>query len=108
MKHDVVFMRFQEMPGLLLEASEVGLTDLRQFMFDANSRPEVTTQIITNMGAPQRVTYTALSSTLAAPNHLPGPIPVPALYIRAVTQISSEDDLRLQFPGIGVVTVPRP
>ena len=35
MKHDVVLVRFQEMPGLLLEAGEIGLADLRQFVFDA-------------------------------------------------------------------------
>jgi hypothetical protein len=29
-KHDVIFVRFQEMPGFLLEAGEVRLTDLRQ------------------------------------------------------------------------------
>jgi hypothetical protein len=34
-KDDVVFMRFQEMPGLLLEAREVSFADLRQLMFDA-------------------------------------------------------------------------
>src|SRR3979490_484513 len=35
MQHDVVFMRLQEMPGLLLEAREVSLPDLWQQVFDA-------------------------------------------------------------------------
>jgi hypothetical protein len=35
MQHDVVFMRFQEMLGLLLEAREVSFADLRQQVFDA-------------------------------------------------------------------------
>src|ERR1019366_5385869 len=34
-KHDVAFMCFKEMPRLLLKASEVGLADLRQYMFDS-------------------------------------------------------------------------
>ena len=37
MKHDVIFMRLEEMPSLLLEAGEIGLTNLRQFVFDAVS-----------------------------------------------------------------------
>ena len=35
MQDDVVFMGFEEMPRLLLEAGEVGFADLRQFVFDA-------------------------------------------------------------------------
>jgi pimeloyl-ACP methyl ester carboxylesterase len=78
----------------------------RQFMFDANTKPEIITDTLDNMGASQRVTLTALASTLDAAAHKSGSIPVPALYIRAVTQISSEDELRSQFPGLGVITVP--
>jgi hypothetical protein len=34
-QHDVILVRFEEMPGFLLEAREIGLADLRQFVFDA-------------------------------------------------------------------------
>ena len=34
-QHDVVLMRLEEMPRLLLEAGEVGFADLRQFVLDA-------------------------------------------------------------------------
>ena len=35
MKHDVVLVRLEKVPGLLLEAGEISLADLRQIVLDA-------------------------------------------------------------------------
>ncbi len=78
----------------------------RQFFFNEKTPPGMADETIANMGAPQRVTHTALASTLSPENSPAGPIPVPALFIRAATQFASEDDLRSRFPGLGVITVP--
>jgi pimeloyl-ACP methyl ester carboxylesterase len=77
-----------------------------QTFFDANTPPALVEEIRRQMGAPQRVTYTALSSTLAPENQAAGPIPVPSLFIRAQTAYATEDQLRAHIPGMGVITVP--
>jgi pimeloyl-ACP methyl ester carboxylesterase len=78
----------------------------RQFFFNEKTPAGMADETIASMGASQRVTYTALASTLSPENSPAGPIPAPALFIRAETQFASEDDLRSRFPGLGVVTVP--
>ena len=79
---------------------------VRALMFDENTPPPLAEAIAANMGAPQRVTLTALVSTLAADHQETGTIPVPSLFIRATTQLASEDQLRQRYPGLGVITVP--
>jgi pimeloyl-ACP methyl ester carboxylesterase len=79
---------------------------VRALMFDENTPAGLADAIVANMGAPQRVTLTALVSTLQAEYRKPGTIPVPSLFIRAATQLASEDDLRQRYPGLGVITVP--
>jgi pimeloyl-ACP methyl ester carboxylesterase len=78
----------------------------RQFFFNEKTPPGMADATIANMGASQLVTHTALASALSPENSPSGPIPVPALFIRAETQFASEDDLRERFPGLGVITVP--
>ncbi len=79
---------------------------VRALMFDENTPAGLADAIVGNMGAPQRVTLTALVSTLAAEYQKPGTIPVPSLFIRAATQLASEAQLRQRYPGLGVITVP--
>lgn len=80
---------------------------VRMVMFNADSPPILVEEIISGMSsAPQRVMHTALASTVASESILSGPISVPALFIRAATQIASEDGLRERYPGMGVITVP--
>jgi pimeloyl-ACP methyl ester carboxylesterase len=78
----------------------------RQFFFNEKTPAGMADATIANMGASQRVTHTALASTLSPENSPAGPIPVPALFIRAETQFASEDDLRSRYPGLSVITVP--
>jgi pimeloyl-ACP methyl ester carboxylesterase len=79
----------------------------RMSFFNASSPPELVNELVSGMStAPQRLMYTALDNTIAPENQQPGPIPVPALFIRAATQFASEDDLRSRYPGLGVITVP--
>jgi pimeloyl-ACP methyl ester carboxylesterase len=85
---------------------EVASGFVRQFMFDANSDPALTEEILGSMSAPQRVTLTALQSCLSPEGQSPGAIPVPALFIRAQTTYATEDQLREHIPGLTVITVP--
>jgi pimeloyl-ACP methyl ester carboxylesterase len=52
--------------------------------------------------APQRLMWTALTDTLSPENLVPGPIPVPALFARASTQISSAAEIKSRYPGVRV------
>ncbi|MBW1757532.1 MAG: alpha/beta hydrolase [Deltaproteobacteria bacterium] len=79
---------------------------VRMFMFDANSRPGLADETIAAMStAPQRLMHTALADTLGPNTMQPGPIPVPALYVRAATNFATEDGLAERYPGLEVVTV---
>ena len=79
---------------------------VRMFMFDSNSPPELADQTIESMcQAPQRLMHTALADLLG-PNWIkPGPIPVPALYIRAATKISAPEEQAERYPGLEITTV---
>lgn len=79
----------------------------KQFFFNSDSPPSLVTEVIENAKTvPQRVLVTALASTLDAEHDVPGPVPVPSLFIRASTHLASEDALQSRFPGMKVVTVP--
>jgi pimeloyl-ACP methyl ester carboxylesterase len=78
---------------------------VRMNMFNADSPPGLADEVLRAMGAPQRVTVTAIASTIAAESMRAGPIPVPALFIRAATAFASEDELRERYPGLEVRTV---
>jgi len=73
------------------------------FMFREDSDAELKAAIIEGMAAaPQRLMWTALSDTLSPQNIVPGTIPVPTLFVRATTQISSADDISSRYPGVEV------
>jgi len=55
--------------------------------------------------APQRLMYTAIGSILDPANMPAGPIPVPALFIRAATAYATEDQFRERYPGMQVHTL---
>jgi len=80
---------------------------VRMAMFNADSPPLLVEEVVAGMSsAPQRVMHTAIASTLSDESMLAGAIPVPALFIRAATQIASDAELRRRYPGIGVITIP--
>ena len=79
---------------------------VRMNMFNTASPAQLVEEIVADMaGAPQRVMHTALASTLAPESRAAGPIPLPALYIRAATNFASEEQLRQRFPGLEVTDV---
>lgn len=76
------------------------------FMFRPDSDPVLKQSIIDGMAAaPQRLMWTALSNTLSPENIVPGPIRVPALFVRATTQISSAEEVAARYPGVRVEEV---
>lgn len=78
-----------------------------QFFFNADSPPELVEEVRAGAAIlPQRLIATALESALDRANDVPGPIPVPSLFIRASTHLATEDELRQRFPGMGLTTVP--
>lgn len=73
------------------------------FMFREDSDPALRQWVVDGMAsAPQRVMWSALESTLSEENMPAGPLPVPALYVRAATQMASADELRGRYPGMVV------
>jgi pimeloyl-ACP methyl ester carboxylesterase len=73
------------------------------FMFRADSDPGLKSRIIDGMAeAPQRLMWTALNDTLSPNNVEPGPIPVPALFVRAATQIASANEIATRYPGVRI------
>jgi pimeloyl-ACP methyl ester carboxylesterase len=79
---------------------------VRMNMFNAGSPSALVEEVVAGMtAAPQRVMRTAIENTISPENMLPGPLPVPALFIRAATAFAGEDELRERYPGLEVVTV---
>lgn len=79
---------------------------VRTFMFDANSPPGLADKLIPAMcETPQQLMHTALSDLLSTHTMEPGPIPVPALYIRAATNYSAEGAQAERYPGLEVASV---
>jgi len=82
---------------------DVAKNFVNTFMFRPDSDPALKQSIIEGMAAaPQRLMWTALSDTLSPENLVPGPIPVPALFARASTQISSAEEIKARYPGVQV------
>jgi pimeloyl-ACP methyl ester carboxylesterase len=80
---------------------------VRMVLFNAESPPILVEEIVSGMSsAPQRVMHTSIASSLSDESMVPGTVPVPALFIRAATNIASEEQLRERYPGMGVITVP--
>lgn len=82
---------------------ETAKSFVSQFMFREDSDPALKDWIVKGMAsAPQRVMWSALESTLAEENMVPGPLPVPSLYIRASTQLASAEEIRERYHGMRV------
>ena len=82
---------------------ETAKSFVSQFMFRDDSDPALKDWILQKMAsAPQRVMWSALESTVAEENMVPGPPPVPSLYVRASTQLASAEEIRERYPGIRV------
>jgi pimeloyl-ACP methyl ester carboxylesterase len=76
---------------------------VRTQLFNAASPAQMVEETIAGMGtAPQRVVYSAIESTLAPESCVAGPIPVPAVFLRAVNLFASGDQLRERYPGMEV------
>jgi pimeloyl-ACP methyl ester carboxylesterase len=85
---------------------EIALTFVGSFMFNEHSDPALRDEVIAGMsGAPQRVMHTAIESTLSKDNLPAGPIPVPALFIRAVTHTASTEEISSRYGGLPVAEV---
>lgn len=83
--------------------AEVAKRFISQFMFRDDSSPELRDWVLAGMAsAPQRVMSTALESTVAEENMPAGAPPVPALYVRATTQLASAGEIRQRYPGMTV------
>jgi pimeloyl-ACP methyl ester carboxylesterase len=97
----------QVMAGLMSPAYQsVAAGFVRMQMFNTDSPAALADEIIAGMSAaPQRVMYTAIASTVAPESRAAGPIPVPALFIRAATQLGSAEQLRARYPGLEVADV---
>ena len=85
---------------------DVAKSFVGNFLFRADSDPVLKQTIIDGMAAaPQRLMWTALSDIFSPQNIAPGAIPVPALFVRAATQISTSDEIRGRYPGLHVEDV---
>ncbi len=79
---------------------------VRMSMFNADSPPELIEELVGAISqAPQRLMHTALADLLGPHTKEPGPIPVPALYIRSATNRAAEGELAERYPGLEVATV---
>lgn len=80
----------------------------RSLFFGPASPPALVDEIVaSSVKTPQNVMVTAIVSTLSEASRTPGPILVPALYLRATDPaIADEADIRKSFPGLGLVNVP--
>lgn len=78
----------------------------RAQFFSADTPPALVEELIGSMGeAPQRLIHTAMEGLLAPESMPAGPIPVPALFIRAATAYASEEAFSERYPGMNVRTV---
>ena len=80
----------------------------RMSFFNTKSPPALVEELVAVIkSAPQRLMYTAMMSILDEKSMPAGPLPVPALFIRAEEpQLATEDGLRERYPGMSVITVP--
>jgi pimeloyl-ACP methyl ester carboxylesterase len=73
------------------------------FMFREDSDTELKQSIIDAMSAaPQRLMWTALGDTMGEKNLASGPLPVPALYLRASIAIARAEEIRERYPALAV------
>jgi pimeloyl-ACP methyl ester carboxylesterase len=85
---------------------ETAATFVGSFMFNEQSDPALRDEVVTGMSsAPQRLMHTAIASTLSEENLPAGPIPVPSLFIRAVTHTASAEEVSSRYGGLPVAEV---
>jgi pimeloyl-ACP methyl ester carboxylesterase len=85
---------------------EVATNVVKQFLFRPESPPEIRDEAAASMAtAPQRLMHTALASTMSEENYPPGPVPVPALFVKAATLQATEEQIKARYPGMEVVSV---
>ena len=85
---------------------QVAATFVDNFLFRPESPEQLREEVIAGMtSAPPRVMATALESTLDEENIRTGPLPVPALFLRAATLPNPEDQIREAYPGMEVRTL---
>lgn len=85
---------------------ETAATFVRSFMFNERSDLALCDDVVAGMStAPQRLMHTAIDSLLSEENLPAGPIPVPSLFIRAVTQTASAKEISSRYGGLPVVEV---
>jgi pimeloyl-ACP methyl ester carboxylesterase len=88
------------------EYRDVASEFVATFMFNESSDPALKAEIVAGMSvAPQRLMHTALVSLLREESLPEGPIPVPAMFVRAATQTAGADEIRARYPGIEVAEV---
>ncbi|MEX0682678.1 MAG: alpha/beta hydrolase [Dehalococcoidia bacterium] len=76
---------------------------VRTQLFNTASPAAMVEETVAGMGtAPQRVVYSAIESTLSPESCIPGAIPVPAVFLRAVNLFATADQLRERYPGLEV------
>ncbi len=76
---------------------------VRMQLFNAASPPDMVEETIAGMGtAPQRVVYSAIESTLSPESCVPGPIGVPAVFLRAANLFATAEQLKERYPGLEV------
>lgn len=82
---------------------DVAKSFVGNFMFREDSDPDLKQQIVDGMAeAPQRLMWTALSDLLRPENIPGGPIPVPAIFVRAATQTATAEEITSRYPGVQV------
>lgn len=85
---------------------ETAKTFVVSFMFNEDSDPALRDEVVGGMSsAPQRVMHTAIESTLSEENLPAGPIPVPALFIRAITHTAPTEEISSRYGGLPVAQV---
>lgn len=85
---------------------DVATNVVTQFMFREQSPPDLRDRVAADIAeAPQRLMHTALKSTLDDVNYPPGPLPVPALFVKAATLQATEDQIRERYPGMEIVSM---
>jgi len=78
----------------------------RSLFFNEQSPKELVEEIVPSLiEAPQRLMHTALADLLSPASLEPGPVGVPALYIRAATNYAPEGAQEERYPGIEVAHV---
>jgi len=76
------------------------------FFFNEGTDPATKEELMaTTAEAPQRLIHTALASLVEEAEKHSGPMPVPTLFLRAATNVSSADEIKSRFPNIELAEI---